>query len=127
MKKALIIIGYVMPKELKLIFKVMEGLENDGYKLISVKEQNQQAALEKSLEAIREEAQGDYLDMLVVFIGENLGLLRYNAPCLSVDAASFMNQLITFAGGYENQPGFQKIVDNLFIGGLIQLIKERES
>ncbi len=83
--------------------------------LSSLKDSN--TALLKTLELLRQNSDGplqtpDYLNMVVLFAGSNLELLKYNLPCRGLDLLRISNG---FLEGGPNMAGLHSSIREMFI------------
>lgn len=68
--------------------------------------------------------EGNYQNLVVVYSGKRLYSLKEKFPCDSINADKLFANLKKTIGGYKT-PKEKEMVDSLFIGGIMELLKQR--
>ena len=117
MKKVFIIFGANVGGEFVQKEHVMNALPETNHIELNLTSASPHAALAKVIDLLRQNCPDGYHKAVVVYVGENLYLLRDNLPCDRLDLGLLKRKLMEVTDGYKTRQQIET-VNALFIGGI---------
>ncbi len=125
MKKLFFVFGKNSEEMQRLISRMMVVLMHDNCITVYADRDDENEALEETLDAIRARGGGNN-DNTVVYAGDNLTLLKANVPCACINLVTLKDKVTEGAGGDSDIPLTKHLTETMLEGALLSLMNDNK-